>query len=112
MSVAVRKSGSVCILDLSGKLMGGPDAEDFRALVKQLVGEGNLRVLVNLAGVPWVNSTGLGVLVAGYTSLRRQSGVLKLCNVSDRIQSILMVTRLSTVFETFGGEAEALASFR
>jgi len=111
MSVLMRKVGAVCILELSGKLMGGADADEFKNSVRQLASEGCVKVLVNLAGVPWVNSTGLGVLVAGYTSLRRENGVLKLCNVSDRVQSILMVTRLSTVFETFGGEAEAVASF-
>jgi anti-sigma B factor antagonist len=111
MSLSMRKVGKVCILDLSGKLMGGPDADDFKNSVRQLTSEGCVKVIVNLAEVPWVNSTGLGVLVAGYTSLRREHGILKLCNVSDRVQSILMVTRLSTVFETFVGEAEAVASF-
>ena len=75
MSVRMRKVGAVAILDLSGKLMGGSDSDEFKNSVKRLVGEGYKNVLVNLEEVPWVNSTGLGVLVAGYTAVRREDGV-------------------------------------
>jgi anti-sigma B factor antagonist len=109
MGVSIRKVGSVAIIDLSGKLMGRPEAEEFKGGITQLLKEGYKNVLVNLAEVPWVNSTGLGILVAGYTSLRREGGTLKLFNVTERINSILMVTRLTTIFETFDNEAAALA---
>jgi anti-sigma B factor antagonist len=111
MKLRVRKVGSAAVVDLSGKLMGGPDADRFKAAVKQLVTEGYKNILVNLADVPWVNSTGLGILIAGYASLKREGGNLKLVNVTDRIQSILMITKLGTIFETYEDEQEALASF-
>ena len=92
--------------------MGGPDADDFKEVIKKLMAEGCKKILVNLEDVPWVNSTGLGILIAGYTSLKRDGGTLKLLNVTDRIQSILMITRLGTIFESYDDEAEALASFK
>jgi anti-sigma B factor antagonist len=110
--IKVRKADSIAILDLSGKLMGGPDADDFKEVIKKLMTEGCKKILVNLEDVPWVNSTGLGILIAGYTSLKRDGGTLKLLNVTDRIQSILMITRLGTIFESYDDEAQALASFK
>lgn len=107
-----RKMESVAILDLSGKLMGGSESEDFKNEIKRLVAEGFKNIVVNLEEVPWVNSTGLGTLIAGYTSVKREGGTLKLLNVTDRIQSILMITRLGTIFETYDDEAQALASFK
>jgi anti-sigma B factor antagonist len=111
VKIKVRKTDAVAILDLSGKLMGGPDADVFKETIKQLTQEGYKRVLVNLAHVPWVNSTGLGILIAGYTTLKREGGVLKLCNVTDRIESILMITKLGTIFESYSDEEMALKSF-
>jgi anti-sigma B factor antagonist len=111
VKIKVRKTDSVAILDLSGKLMGGPDADIFKDTVKQLIQEGYKNVLVNLSHVPWVNSTGLGILIAGYTTLKREGGTLKLLNVTDRIESILMITKLGTIFESYSDEAEALKTF-
>jgi anti-sigma B factor antagonist len=111
VKIKIRKTESVAIIDLSGKLMGGPDADVFKDTVKQLIQEGYKKVLVNLAHVPWVNSTGLGILIAGYTTLKREGGALKLTHVTDRIESILMITKLGTIFESFSDEEEALKSF-
>lgn len=112
MKIKIRKTDSVAILDLSGKLMGGPDADVFKETIKQLIQEGYKNVLVNLAHVPWVNSTGLGILIAGYTTLKREGGILKLTHVTDRIESILMITKLGTIFESFSDENAALNSFK
>ncbi len=112
MKIKIRKTDSVAILDLSGKLMGGPDADVFKETIKQLIQEGYKNVLVNLAHVPWVNSTGLGILIAGYTTLKREGGILKLTHVTDRIESILMITKLGTIFESFSDEETALDSFK
>lgn len=111
MKIKIRKTESVAIIDLSGKLMGGPDADVFKETIRQLIQEGYKKVLVNLAHVPWVNSTGLGILIAGYTTLKREGGVLKLTHVTDRIESILMITKLGTIFESFSDEEQALKSF-
>jgi anti-sigma B factor antagonist len=111
VKIKIRKTDSVAILDLSGKLMGGPDADVFKETVKQLIQEGYKNVLVNLSHVPWVNSTGLGILIAGYTTLKREGGTLKLLHVTDRIQSILMITKLGTIFESYSDEAGAMKTF-
>jgi anti-sigma B factor antagonist len=112
VKLKIRKTDSVAILDLSGKLMGGPDADVFKDTIKQLVEEGYKNVIVNLEHVPWVNSTGLGILIAGYTTLKREGGALKLIHVTERIDSILMITKLGTIFESYSEEQQAIDSFK
>jgi anti-sigma B factor antagonist len=100
------------ILELNGKLTGGPEAETFRNIFKSLVEEGKKNIIVNLKKVDWINSTGLGILIAGYTSVRKAGGDLVLCNVGDRIDSILYVTKLNLLFQAFDNEEEAADHFR
>jgi anti-sigma B factor antagonist len=111
VKLKIRKTDSIAILDLSGKLMGGPDADVFKDTIKQLMEEGYKNVIVNLKHVPWVNSTGLGILIAGYTTLKREGGALKLIHVTERIDSILMITKLGTIFESYSDEQQAIDSF-
>ena len=111
MKIKERRSDGVVILEVSGKIMGGPDSELFSSTLKQLIHEGFLRVVVDLAKVTWVNSTGLGILISGYTTLKRSEGEMKLLSVSDRIESIFMVTKLYSVFDSYKDESEAIASF-
>ncbi len=111
MKIKQSISGEVVILNLSGKIMGGPDHEKFMNEVKTLISEGHVDVLLDMGGVSWVNSTGLGILVSGYHTLKKNGGQLKICKVSDRIDNILNVTQLKLVFETFESLDEALASF-
>jgi len=111
MKIHREDSGGVTILRLNGKLMGGPDAEGFQKLVKELVEAGRKQVLVDMGKVSWVNSTGLGILISGYTTLRNAGGTLKLVGVNKRIDQIFMVTKLHTIFESFEEETRALSSF-
>jgi anti-sigma B factor antagonist len=111
MKVKVREQGKVVVFDVSGRVMGGPDADTFHNLVKEHIAGGRKQILVNLAKVNWINSTGLGILIAAYTSIRDAGGEFKLANIGDRIESILMVTKLSGIFESYETEEEALASF-
>ena len=111
MKIKSREAGKVTILDLSGKLMGGEDADLFRDTIHALLEEGKKRILVDLSEVRWVNSTGVGILITGYTTMRRNKGDLKLLNVSNKIQSILYVTKLNLIFECFDNEDEAVASY-
>ena len=106
-----RDSGDVTIIELSGRLMGGPDSDLVQKTVRDLIAEGRTKVVVDLSQVAWVNSSGLGSLIASYTALREKSGSLKLLNVSRRIEQILAVTKLSTVFESYPDEGSVLASF-
>ena len=111
MKIKEREVDGVTILEVSGKIMGGPDSELLNRTRKSLIHQGKSRVVVDLAKVPWVNSTGLGILISGYTTLKRNEGEMKLLNVSDRIESIFMVTKLHSVFETYKSEDEAVQSF-
>ena len=111
MKIKERKRDGVAIIELSGKLMGGPDAETIDETIKTLLHEGVKNIVVNLEKVRWVNSTGLGILISGYTTVKKSGGELKLLKVSDRIENIFIVSKLYTVFESFDNEDEAVRSF-
>jgi anti-sigma B factor antagonist len=111
LKVQLRERDGIVILDLHGKLMGGPDADSIRNTIHDLLERGSSRVIVSLRGVNWVNSTGIGILITGYTTLRKNGGDLKLLHVSERIRSILYITKLNLIFECFDDEDQAVASF-
>jgi anti-sigma B factor antagonist len=106
-----RKRDGIAILELSGKLMGGPDAEAFDETLKTLIHEGVRNFIISLEKVNWVNSTGLGILIQGYSTVKKNGGDLKLLKVSSRIENIFMVSKLFTVFESYDNEDEAVQSF-
>lgn len=111
MKIKHREKGDVTVLDLSGKIMGGDDFDLFDGTIKSMVSEGKIDILLNMSKVKWINSTGLGLMVSAYTSLVKNGGRMKVCEVSDRIDNILQVTQLGLVFESFDKEDDALASF-
>ena len=111
MKASKRIEGKVAILSLSGKLMGGPDADNVRGAIKECLDGGLKNILIDLGDVSWINSTGLGILIASHVTVTNAGGNLKLSRVSKRITQIFMVTKLHTVFETFETEKEALDSF-
>jgi len=111
MKIKERARDGVVILEVSGKVMGGPDADLFKETLSGLINRGDPRVVLDLSKVTWVNSTGLGILISGYTSLKNANGEMKLLNVSDRIESIFMVTKLFSIFDAYKDEDEAVASF-
>jgi anti-sigma B factor antagonist len=107
-----RQEGDVVVLEVSGKVMGGPDSDKFREIITGLIEEGVKKVLVDLSSVPWMNSSGVGILISAYTSMRNADASVKFLNINERVKSILMVTKLLTVFESYYSEADALASFK
>lgn len=111
MRIEPRERDGVVILDLRGKLMGGPDADAFKNTIQKLLEKGDKRVIVNLHNIDWINSTGVGILISAYATMRRSSGDLKLLHVSDKIRSILYVTKLNLIFKCFDDEDEAVSSF-
>jgi anti-sigma B factor antagonist len=111
LKITQREVENAVILDLNGKLTGGPDADTFREVFKSLIDQGKKNIIVNLEKVSWINSTGLGILISGYTSVRRGGGDLVIMHASDRIESILYVTKLNLLFKAYDNEQEALASF-
>ncbi len=111
MRIDSREKNGIIILDLQGKLMGGPDAEAFKNTITKLIDTGRKKVIVNLHNIDWINSTGMGILISGYTTMRRSGGDLCLLHVSDKIRSILYVTKLSTIFKCYDNEDDAVASY-
>ena len=111
LEIKERQAGDVTILDLSGSIRIGEGAIALRDAVRKLISEDKKRVLLNLGGVGYMDSSGVGELIANYTSLSRDGGQLKLLNLTDKIQSLLVITKLLTVFDTYENEAEALSSF-
>lgn len=112
MKIQQKEQYGAVVLQLNGKLTGGPEAETFRTIFKTLMDEGKKNVIVNLKNVDWINSTGLGILISGYTSVRNAGGDLVLCNVGDRIDSILYVTKLNLLFQSFESEEAAAEHFK
>jgi anti-sigma B factor antagonist len=111
MLIEERIVGDVTILDLKGKMTLGEGDELLKDKVNSLIHQGQKKLLLNLEGVPYIDSAGLGEIVRTYTTVSRQSGSLKLVNLTKRINDLLAITKLTTVFETFDTEAEALKSF-
>jgi anti-sigma B factor antagonist len=106
-----RQAGDVTILDLTGEVRIGDSSVALRNSVRNLADQGKNKVLLNLAGVKYIDSTGIGELIANYTTVSRQGGQLKLLNLTERVQNLLVITKLLTVFDSYDNEAEALKSF-
>ncbi len=111
MDIEERAVGDVMILDLKGKLTIGDGDELLKDKINSLIQQGHKKLLLNLEGVPYVDSAGLGEIVRTYTTVSRQGGNLKLLNLTKRIEDLLAITKLLTVFDTYESEPEALASF-
>ena len=102
----------VVILEVSGKVMGGTDSDKFKSVIVGLIDEGAKKLLIDLSKVPWMNSSGVGILISAYTSMKNSGASVKFLNINERVKSILMVTKLLTVFESYYSREDALASFR
>jgi anti-sigma B factor antagonist len=111
MEIESRVVGDVIILDLKGKMTLGEGDELLKDKVNSLAHQGHRKLVLNLAGVPYVDSAGLGEIVRTYTTLSRLGGSLKLLNLTKRIRDLLSITKLLTVFETFESEDDAVRSF-
>jgi anti-sigma B factor antagonist len=112
LDVKERQAGDVTILDMSGAVRIGQGSVALRDSVRTLVEGGKKRILLNLGGVNYIDSSGIGELIANYTTVSREGGQLKLLNLTDKIQNLLVITKLLTVFDSYDNEAEALNSFK
>ena len=111
MEIQERTLQDVVVLDLTGKLTIGEGDELLKERISNLIQQGHRKLLLNLEGVPYVDSAGLGEIVRTYTTVSRQGGKLKLVNLTKRITDLLAITKLLTVFETYESEDEAVKSF-
>src|SRR5207245_5101716 len=110
MQIEERAVGDVMILDLKGKITLGEGDELLKDKINSLVNQGHRKIILNLAGVPYIDSAGLGEVVRTYTTVSRQGGSLKLLNLTKRITDLLSITKLLTVFETYEYENEEVRS--
>ena len=111
VTIHEREVGDVTVLDLSGKITIGEGSVQLREAVRGLLERGKKQVLINLGGVDYVDSSGIGELVSCFTTTKNQGGQLKLLNLTKKIRDLLQITKLLTVFETYDDEAEAIRSF-
>jgi len=101
----------VAVLEVSGKLMGGNETKEVHEHVKRLISDGIIKVVIDLSKVNWLNSQGIGMLIACYTSLRRNEGDLRIAGATEKVNSILLLIRVNTIFECFETVDQAVSSF-
>lgn len=106
-----RDVSGVTVLDIEGRIVLGEESNSFREKVKSLLAAGKKKVILNLAQVSYIDSAGLGTLVATFHSARSQGATLKLTNLGAKFKEVLQVTKLMTVFDTYDTEAAAIQSF-
>jgi len=111
LCIKERQAGDVSALDLEGNITIGGDNATLHSAVRRLLADNKLKILLNLAGIQRVDSSGLGALIAAYTTVTRAGGQIKLLHVSRNIQDIMAITKLSTVFDVYDDELVALDSF-
>jgi anti-sigma B factor antagonist len=111
MTVVERRVGDVTILDLKGRLVFDEGDRIFRAHVDSLLAEGRANIIVNLRDVTYVDSCGVGVLVAKYVSLRRKGGDLRFLHMTPKSLRLMEISKLADIFRVFDDEAQAVASF-
>jgi len=112
LTIKERASGDVTVLDLSGRITIGDGSVQLREAVRKLLDDGKKKILLNLGDVSYVDSSGIGELVSSYTTTNNNGGELKLLNLTKKIQDLLMITKLLTVFETYDNESEARDSYK
>jgi anti-sigma B factor antagonist len=111
MAIKESISGDVVVLTPAGSMLGDPDTEALRDSIKGLLSQGFLKIVIDLSRLEWVNSAGLGAMIAAMTSITKAGGDLRLARVTDRIQSLFLVTQLVKVFKTYESAERAVASF-
>ena len=111
VKLASRQVGDVTVIDAAGRITLGEGASSFRDSIRDLAAKGNKKVLLNLAEVSYIDSSGIGEMVSGFTTVTNIGGQLKLLGLSKRVKDLLQITKLYTVFEVFDDETAAIRSF-
>ncbi|HEY0459408.1 MAG TPA: STAS domain-containing protein [Pyrinomonadaceae bacterium] len=111
LNITERRNGNVIVLDLQGDIRLGAGNIELHNILRALVEKGEKRILLNLANVTYIDSSGLGELVAGYTTLQKNGGELKILRLTERVHELMVITKLLTVFDVFDDEQEAIESF-
>jgi anti-sigma B factor antagonist len=112
LAIASREVDGVTVLDLSGRITLGEGSVQLRDSIRDMIGKGQQRILLDLGDVNYIDSSGLGELVSAYTSARNQGATLKLLNLTKKVHDLLQLTKLYTVFDIYDDEAKAIASYK
>ena len=106
-----RQVGDVSVVDVAGRITLGEGSSALRDLLREMVGKGQKKILLNLGEVSYIDSSGIGELVSGFTTVTNSGGQLKLLNLNKRVKDLLQITKLYTVFDVYEDEASAIRSF-
>jgi anti-sigma B factor antagonist len=106
-----REVGAVTIVDLSGKISLGEGSALLRKTIRDLIENGQTKILLNLGDINYIDSSGIGELVSGFTAVRNRSGELKLLNLTKKVHDLLQITKLFTVFDVYNDEGTAVRSY-
>jgi len=111
MKATIRQVDSATVVDVSGRITLGEGCTQLRELIREQLSKGNKNILLNLADVTYIDSSGIGELVSAYTGVAKQGGALKLLNLTKKVHDLLQITKLYTVFDVHDDEAKAISSF-
>ncbi len=111
MKIKTIEKYEAVVLELKGNVMGGDDTKEFNGVLHKLIDDGKTRVVLDLGGVKFMNSSGLGMLIGGLTTMKKVEGHLKLANVTEKIESLLIITKLIRIFESYDSVDDAVKSF-
>jgi anti-sigma B factor antagonist len=111
MKLDVKEQGTAVVVIVKGNLMGGPETLVVHEKVKELLGQKKMRIVLNLSDVPWINSSGLGMLMGCLTSVKNAGGELKLSGINDKVKNLFIITKLITLFDAYETVQEAVAAF-
>lgn len=112
MAVKKKVVDDVAVFEVKGKLMGGPETDEVHESVKSALESGTIKIVINLSHVKWVNSRGLGMLMACFTSCQNAKGHLKIAGATEKVNSLFMMTKLLTIFDTYDNADQAIGSFK
>jgi len=112
LSIKERTAGDITILDMDGKITIGEGSVALRGAIRRLLEEGKKKILLNLRGVGYIDSSGIGELVSSFTSIGKEQGQLKLLNLTKKLEDLLGITKLLTVFDVYENESDALSSYK
>jgi len=112
MKATVRQIDAITVVDVSGRITLGEACKELREVIRGQLGKGHKNILLNLADVTYIDSSGIGELVSAYTAVSGQGGQLKLLNLTKKVHDLLQITKLYTVFDVHNDEAGAISSFQ